>query len=104
MKRIPPAQARLDFFAAFGFVRTVMIRMERNKSHENAVSRNARSELFCNPDGRDRSPARRLLIRENFPIEATLALSFGGSGVDLLPCHFVDLFDLTEDGFKIRKL
>lgn len=95
---------RLDGFATFGLVRTVMIGMDRNESHKNAVSRNACSEFVRNPDGGDRPPARRLLIGERFPIEAPLALPFGGSGVDLLPRHFVYLLDLTEEGIKIRRL
>ncbi len=81
-----------------------MIGMEGNESHENAVSRNARSEFLCHADRGDRSSACRFLIWEHFPIESPLSLSLGGSGVDLLPRHFVDLLDLTYDGVKVRRL
>jgi len=92
---------RLDIFATFGFVRTVVIGMQRNEPHENTVSRNPRSEFVGNPDRGDGSTACRLLIREHFPIETTFSLPFGGSGVDLLPCHFVDLLHFAKDGIEV---
>lgn len=78
-----------------------MIRVQRDESHEHSIASHASSKFIRDTNGGNRTPSGSFLIWKHFPIETPLSLAFGGSGVDLLPRHFVDLLHFVKEGIEV---